>query len=130
MLLRRTVLPVRLQEKLTKLIINLIAWRNAWFISLHVTNVENNMLVKQLTLFAIGGIITDLTLLNTRMAYHACKNICTNIFCDSEHSGFLNDLSITFIDKTDPTNPLQRESYWKHTLKTFAPYGLNIKENV
>ena len=47
------------------------------------------------------------------------------------HSGFLNDLSITFIDKTDPTNPLQqREHYWKHTLKTFAPYGLNIKENV
>ena len=51
-------------------------------------------------------------------------------FCDSEHSGFLNDVSITFIDKTDPTNPLQREDYWKHTLKTFAPYGLNIKENV
>ena len=33
-------------------------------------------------------------------------------FCDSEHSGFLNDVSITFIDKTDPTNPLQRENYW------------------
>ena len=48
-------------------------------------------------------------------------------FCDSEHSGFLNDVSITFIDKTDLTNPLQRENYWKHTLKTFSPYGLNIK---
>ena len=34
------------------------------------------------------------------------------------------------IDKTDPTNSLQRENYWKHTLKIFAPYGLNIKENV
>ena len=41
-------------------------------------------------------------------------------FCDSEHSGFLNDVSITFIDKTDPANTLQRENYWKHTLKTFA----------
>ena len=51
-------------------------------------------------------------------------------FCDSEHSGFLNEVSITFIDKTDPTNHLQRENYWKHTLKTFAPYGLNMKENV
>ena len=59
-------------------------------------------------------------------------------FCDND-SGFLNDVSITFIDKTDPTNPLQREAYlesipwnynWKHTLKTFAPYNLNIKENV
>ena len=24
-------------------------------------------------------------------------------FCDSEHSGFVSDVSITFIDKTDPT---------------------------
>ena len=29
MLMRRTVLPVRLQEKLTNLIINLTKWRNA-----------------------------------------------------------------------------------------------------
>ena len=29
MLMRRTVLPVRLQEKLTNLIINLTTWRNA-----------------------------------------------------------------------------------------------------
>ena len=36
-------------------------------------------------------------------------------FCDSEHGGFLSDVSITFIDKTDPTNPLQRKSYWKYT---------------
>ena len=51
-------------------------------------------------------------------------------FCDSELSGFLNDVSITFIDKTETTNPLQRENYWKHTLTTFALYGLNINENV
>ena len=50
--------------------------------------------------------------------------------CDSEYSGFLHDASITFIGKTEPTNSLQRKNYWKHTLKTFAPYGLNIKENV
>ena len=50
-------------------------------------------------------------------------------FHNSEHSGFLNDVSITFIDKTDPINPHQRGNYWKHTWKTFAPYGLNIKEN-
>ena len=37
--------------------------------------------------------------------------------CDSEHGGFLNEVSITL-------------NYWKHTLKTFAPYSLNIKENV
>ena len=59
------------------------------------------------------------------MQEHLCE-----YFCDSEHSGLLNDVSITFIDKTDPTSPLQRENYWKHTLKTFAPYGLTIKKNV
>ena len=36
--------------------------------------------VKQLILFAIGGIITDLTLVNKRMLYLACKNACANIF--------------------------------------------------
>ena len=86
--MRPTALPVRLQEKLTKLIINLTAWRNI-------------------------------------MQEHLYEN-----FYDSEHSGFLNDVSITFIDKTDPTNPLQREHYWKHTLETFTPYSINIKENV
>ena len=45
-------------------------------------------------------------------------------FCDSDYSGFLNDVSITFINKKYPTNRRQRENYWKHTLKTFAPYGL------
>ena len=29
------------------------------------------------------------------------------------HDGFLNDVSMTFIDKTDPSNPLLREGY-KH----------------
>ena len=80
MLMRRTFFPVRLQEKRTKLIINLTALRNRWFISLLVINVENNMLVKQLTLFARGGIITNLTLVDMRLAYYGCKKTCTNIF--------------------------------------------------
>ena len=90
--MKRTVLPERLQEKLRKLITNLNAWRNTWFISLLVTNVVNNMWIKQLTLFATGRIITDL-----HMAYHACKNTYADLyeqFCDSENSGFLNDVSV------------------------------------
>ena len=38
-----------------------------------------------------------------------------------DHSGFLNDVSVTLIDKTDPTDPTKREDYWIHTLKTNAP---------
>ena len=47
-LMRQTVTPSRLQEKLTKLIIDLTVW------------------VKQLRLSAISGIIANLTLLNMR----------------------------------------------------------------
>ena len=35
------------------------------------------------------------------------------------HDGFLNDVSMTFIDKTDPSNPLLREGY-KHVKHWFS----------
>ena len=50
--------------------------------------------------------------------------------CTFGHCGFLEDVSLTFIDKTDPSGPLKRENYWRGTLKTMAPYGLNIEERV
>ena len=46
------------------------------------------------------------------------------------HDGFLNDVSIIFIDKTDPSDPLRREDYWRQTHKTMVPYGLNIEDSV
>ena len=51
-------------------------------------------------------------------------------FSMAGHNGFLNDVSITFIDKTDPSDPLRREDYWRQTLKTMVPYGLNIENSV
>ena len=51
-------------------------------------------------------------------------------FSMAGHDGFLNDVSITFIDKTDPSDPLQREDYWRQTLKAIVPYGLNIEHSV
>ena len=51
-------------------------------------------------------------------------------FNEEEHHGFLEDVSITFIDKTDPSEPLKRENYWKNVLKTMAPLGLNIEGSV
>lgn len=33
-----------------------------------------------------------------------------------------------FIDLTDPANPLKREEVRRKTVKTMAPYGVNIKE--
>ena len=46
------------------------------------------------------------------------------------HQGFLNEASVTFIDKTDGKDPKKRERYWMQTLKTMGPYGLNIADSV
>ena len=46
------------------------------------------------------------------------------------HNGFLNDISITFTDTTDPSYPLRREDYWRKTLKTMVPYRVNIEDSV
>ena len=51
-------------------------------------------------------------------------------FNEEGHHGFLEDVSITFIDKTNPSEPLKRENYWKSVLKTIAPLGLNIGDSV
>ena len=59
------------------------------------------------------------------MQQHLFKHICT-----SGHSGFLYDVSIKFIDKTDPSNPCKWEDYWGRILKTMAPFGLNIEESI
>ena len=55
--------------------------------------------------------------------------MCLNHFCTSGHAGFLENISITFIDKTDPSE-FKREDYCGHALKTIAPFGLNIEESV
>ena len=51
-------------------------------------------------------------------------------FSMAGHYGFSNDVSITFIDKTDLFDPLRREDYWRQTLKTIISYGLNIEDKL
>ena len=53
-----------------------------------------------------------------------------NHFCTSSHCGFLEDVSLTLIDKTDPSDPLNMEDYWRSSLKAMAPFRLNIEEIV
>ena len=47
-----------------------------------------------------------------------------------DHTQFVNDVSIIFIDKRDPTDPLKREEYWRHELKTLVPNDRNVSESV
>ena len=51
-------------------------------------------------------------------------------FMLEDHVEFVNDVSIIFIDQTNSTDRLKREKYWKHTLKTLIPNGLNFSEKV
>ena len=51
-------------------------------------------------------------------------------FNSEGHTGFLENVSVTFIDKTDSQNSKKRENYWIHTLKTMVPWGLNILNSV
>ena len=57
------------------------------------------------------------------------QHLCDHFMLE-DHTHFVNDVPIIFIDKTDPTDPLKREQYWRHTLKTLVPYGLNVSESV
>ena len=41
-------------------------------------------------------------------------------------TGFLENVFVTFINKTESENPEKRENYWIHTLNTRMPWGLNI----
>ena len=46
------------------------------------------------------------------------------------HSELLNDISARLTDKTEHKNPIKREDYWIHTLKTKAPLGLNVEDDL
>ena len=52
------------------------------------------------------------------------------LFISESHTGFLKNVFVTFINKTDSQNPKKRENYWIHTLKTIVPWGLNILNGV
>ena len=42
-------------------------------------------------------------------------------FANEGHCSFLEDVTITFIDKTDPKHPNRRGHCWRHTLKIMVP---------
>ena len=52
-----------------------------------------------------------------------------NIFRGRVKKVFLNEASVTCIDKADEKDPEKRERYWMRTLKTMEPYGLNIADS-
>ena len=48
-------------------------------------------------------------------------------FASEGHCSFLENVTITFMDKNDPKDSNRWEHCWRHTLKTTAPLGLNVE---
>ena len=48
-------------------------------------------------------------------------------FYSESHNRFLENVSISLIDKTDSFQSKKRENYWMRTLKTLVPLGLNVE---
>lgn len=44
-------------------------------------------------------------------------------------NGFLSEVSIILIDKTNPSDPLEKKTVLETHLKVLLPYGLNISES-
>ena len=51
-------------------------------------------------------------------------------YFDSEgHCSFLEDLTITFIDKTCPKDANRQDHYWRHIFKTMASLSFNVEDD-
>ena len=50
-------------------------------------------------------------------------------FSQPDHKGFLKDVEVRLIDKTQGSDPTKREFYWIKTLKTLYHDGLNIESD-
>ena len=51
-------------------------------------------------------------------------------FHSVEHTGFLENIKIRLSDKTYGQNPKKREDNWWRSLKTYAPFGINVEDSV
>ena len=53
-----------------------------------------------------------------------------NIYLNSLIVRDIAKISITFCNKTDPSEHLKRENHSRSILKTIAPWGVNVEESV
>lgn len=55
------------------------------------------------------------------------RHICEQ-YWSVGHCGFLECVSVTLVDETDPSNPLKREGYSRYVFCTMVPYVINIED--
>ena len=117
-MLQKHQLSLALQLKIpTKQIINLTAAKNSLFTFLNAINALKKHVGQTVDEFRrrsnnYKSNDSKFQRLESCMQEHLFSH-----FSLAGHDGFFNNVSITFIDKTDPSDPLRREDYWKQTLK-------------
>ena len=57
------------------------------------------------------------------------QNFMQYHFLQRDHQGFLKDVEVRLIDKTQASDPTKRKFYWMRTLRTLYPDGLNIESD-
>ena len=87
------------------------------------------MLDKHLISFTVDGIIVKVMIM-CLVGEPCVQEHIFQHFKSESHTGFLENVPVTFIDKTDSQNPKKRENYWIHTLKIIASWDLNILNSV
>ena len=46
------------------------------------------------------------------------------------HSGFLNGVSVSLLNETDPKHLTKREAYWNYACETKVPLGINVEDGL
>ena len=98
--------------------------------SYHAVNVSYDMLVRQKDQFRSKWNNNESDFRKYSRGGSCMQQHLFNNLCTPGHAWFLDEASTTFIDKTDPSDPLKTKDYCRRTLKTMAPFGRNIKESV
>ena len=60
---------------------------------------------------------------------HVTQKFLQSHFLQHNHQGFLKDVEVQLIDKTQASDLTKREFYWMRLLRTLYPNGLNIESD-
>ena len=88
-----------------------------------VEHAVSNILVRLRTVSDIGGTIIKWKQEKLREVMWKVlnKNFLRSHFLQDDHKGFLENVEVRLIDKTQGTDSTKREYYWMRTLKTLYP---------
>ena len=103
-------------------------WNHKYLVYLITCNVfSKQYVVRQSMNLDLDRLIIKTVIVIIKSQLDRC--ICSSIFVSNflTRDSFSDDLSVTLINKTVLPNLLKQENYWRNTVKTMTPEGLNIE---